>query len=325
MITSDPTVIENAVDVGINYFDTARGYQNGNNERMVGAALGRRRKAVHLSSKSKERNKQGALAELETSLRELGTDYLDIWYLHSMKSPDELTDEMCDTLDQAKKDGKIRFGGVSLHSNHQQLIPVLTKNPHIDVILLSYNFTMEPAIDPLIDAAAAAGKGVVAMKVMAGGFRRVKPGDPLYDKMNVEGTLLAALKWAIRKEQVHTSIPSITDFAQLEENLQAMSGPFGEVEEKLLQTQMEHIRPLYCRMCGSCDGQCPKHLPVADILRYLAYAEGYGHFYLGREKFQVLPKNLLEVRCSDCDHCPVQCPNGVQVAARLTRAQEVFA
>ena len=62
MITSDPSVIERAADLGITYFDTARGYQHGNNERMVGAALGSKRKQVVLSTKTEARDKAGALA-----------------------------------------------------------------------------------------------------------------------------------------------------------------------------------------------------------------------------------------------------------------------
>src|SRR5674476_482285 len=80
MTTSDASVIEHAADVGIIHFDTARSYQNGNNERMVGAALKSRRQKVVISSKSQSRTRDEALADLDTSLRELGSDYLDIWY-----------------------------------------------------------------------------------------------------------------------------------------------------------------------------------------------------------------------------------------------------
>src|ERR1035437_3658721 len=68
MITSDPSVVQRAVDLGITYFDTARGYQHGNNERMVGAALGNKRKQVVLSTKTEARDKAGQLKELDTSL-----------------------------------------------------------------------------------------------------------------------------------------------------------------------------------------------------------------------------------------------------------------
>jgi Fe-S-cluster-containing hydrogenase component 2 len=64
---------------------------------------------------------------------------------------------------------------------------------------------------------------------------------------------------------------------------------------------------------------------VADILRYLTYAEGYGQFALGREHFRELPAEVTRVRCNLCPTCSVQCPFGVRVAERLSRAQELFA
>src|ERR1035438_2393352 len=87
MVTSDGSVIERAADIGITYFDTARNYQSGNNERMVGAALKNRRKDIVLSTKTEARDKAGALAQLDTSLKELATDFVDIWYLHGRTNP----------------------------------------------------------------------------------------------------------------------------------------------------------------------------------------------------------------------------------------------
>ena len=325
MITSDASVIERAADIGITYFDTARGYQSGNNERMVGAALKSKRKSLTLSSKSHSGTKEAALADLDTSLRELGTDYLDIWYLHAKSRPDEITDELVDAQQTAKKAGKIRFAGVSTHSGQAELIPALTRNPNIDVILTAYNFSMGQTLDPVIAAAHQAGKGVVAMKVMAGGFRRVKPGEKLYDTLKKDGALLAALKWVLKSADVDTTIPSMTDMDQLEENLKAMSGGFTKSDEGLLARQLEYIAPLYCRMCGECDGKCAKGLPVAEMLRYLTYADGYGQFSLGRERFLELPAETAQVRCNLCPVCTVNCPHGVRVSERLTRAQELFA
>jgi predicted aldo/keto reductase-like oxidoreductase len=88
---------------------------------------------------------------------------------------------------------------------------------------------------------------------------------------------------------------------------------------------MQRIAPLYCRMCGQCDGQCRQGLPVADVLRYVTYADGYGQFGLGRERFQELSAEQMSVKCADCPGCTVQCPYGVQVAGRVARAQELFA
>jgi predicted aldo/keto reductase-like oxidoreductase len=326
MVTSDGSVIQRGADLGITYFDTARTYSGGNNERMVGAALKGKRNSITLSSKSHAATRQEALDNLDTSLKELGTDHLDIWYLHAKTKPEEVTDDLIEAQQTAKKAGKIRFAGVSTHAGQPVLVPWLAKNPQIDVILSAYNFTLEPAVTAALEQAAAAGKGVVAMKVMAGGFRSIKPGDPAYAKLKQDGGLLAALKWAMRNPKVvHTTIPSITDNDQLDENLTAMQKPYGPAEAKLLAQRLDLIRPLYCRTCGQCDGDCRQGLPVADILRILTYADGYGQFALGRERFLELAPEHTSVKCADCPGCTVQCPHGVNVIERLTKAQELFA
>jgi hypothetical protein len=325
MTTTDATVIERAAEVGINVFDTARSYQSGNNERMVGAALKGKRKNLILSTKSGARDKAGLMAHLETSLTELGTDYVDIWYMHGKSRAADITEDHIAALTQAKQQGKIRFAGVSTHSGQTELLPALAKNPHIDVILVAYNFTMDDGMTRAVNEARQAGKGIVGMKVMAGGFRRVKQGDPLYDKFKREGTMLAALKWVIKNENVDTTIPAIMDMDQLDENLKAMSTSFTDQDRQLLARQLDYIQPLYCRMCGACQGKCPKGVPVSDVLRHLSYAEGYGQFQLARESYRDLPAEVRGVRCADCAKCKIQCPNGVRVAERLIRAQELFA
>jgi len=156
MITSDASVIARAADAGINYFDTARGYQSGNNERMVGAALKSRRQQVHISTKTGAPDKAGALAHLDTSLKELGTDYVDVWYLHGKQTAAQLTDDLLEAQQIAKKAGKIRFAGVSMHSGHAEVIPAAIQSGKIDVVLISYNFTMGSGVDEMIVKAKAA-------------------------------------------------------------------------------------------------------------------------------------------------------------------------
>ena len=325
MVTSDGSVVERAADMGITYFDTARNYQSGNNERMVGAALKKKRKDLVLSTKTEGRTKEDALAQLDTSLKELGTDFVDIWYLHAKTRPEDVSDGLIEAQQIAKKAGKIRFAGVSTHSGQKELIPFLAKNPNVDVILTQYNFSMEPFMNEVIDEAAKAGKGIVAMKIMAGGFRRPQPGSAIQEKLKRDGAMLAALKWVVRNPNVHTTVPSMTDMDQLEENFKAFAQPFSTADEKLLALQLDHIRPMYCRMCGECDGQCRQGLPVADVLRFLTYADGYGQFALGRERFLGLDAAHTAVRCNECPGCTVQCPYGVHVAQRLIRAQDLFA
>jgi predicted aldo/keto reductase-like oxidoreductase len=347
MTTSDSTVIERAVDLGINHFDTARIYQNGNNERMVGAALKGKREKVILSSKTQGKTRQDALADLDTSLKELGTDHLDIWYLHAKQEPAEVTDDLLEAQRIAKKAGKIRFAGVSTHFNMDRMLPYLVKLGQTDVALTTYNFSMRSVaaannrnaeaeksdMTAAIQSARKAGLGIVAMKLMAGGATRVERGDRLYGAnpqalsrlLKQEGVPLAAIKWALRNQSVDTAIVCMTNHEQLDENLRAMAEPFGEKDEKLLANQLAAISPVYCRMCGACGGECVKGVPVPAVLRILTYAEGYGQFALARERFLELPEQARAVRCGDCGSCSVDCPNGVRVRERVSRAQEILA
>jgi len=264
------------------------------------------------------------LSDLDTSLRELGTDHLDIWYLHGRDRTSDVSDEMFEAQQVAKQQGKIRFTGVSTHKA-KEMIPFLVKKSAVDVVLATYNFTMDKAMTEVIEQASNAGMGVVAMKVMAGGYRPGNTRRAFYPQLTKNGALLAALKWVLNNPKVNTTIPSMTDMDQLAENLKAMAGPFTQVEEKLLAQHLERIAPVYCRMCGDCNGACAQGLPVADLMRYLTYAEGYGQFSLGREHFLALPSHVTSVRCQDCAGCTVNCPNGLQVASRMARAQELFA
>jgi len=346
MTTSDAGVIERAADLGIIHFDTARSYQNGNNERMVGAALKGKRQRIVLSSKSLGKTRQDVLDELDTSLRELGTDYLDIWYLHMKNEPAEVTDDLLEAQRMAKKAGKIRFAGVSTHFNMDRMLPYLAKLGQIDVVLTTYNFAMRsvnagdntntqaPKSDmtAAIRAARQSGLGIVAMKVLAGGVHRVERGDRLYGanpqalskQLAREGTVPAAIKWALKNESLDTAIVCMTDHDQLDEHLRAMAQPYTARERRLLATQLASIGPTYCRMCGACGGVCDKGVPVPDVLRFLTYAEGYGQFAMARAKFLELPEQVRAIRCGDCASCSLDCPHGVRVRDRVSRAQELF-
>jgi len=324
MITSDPSVIERAADIGINYFDTARGYQHGNNERMVGAALGAKRKNVILSTKSAADNKAGLLQDLDTSLSELKTDYVDIWYLHSKDTPAAIHDDMIEAQQIARQQGKIRFAGMSTHAL-PKLSPWTVDKKAFDVVLTIYNFTVDPKLEEAIATVAKTGTGVVAMKIMAGGPHARRPDQPLNPIMEREGAMLSALKWVLHRPNISTTIPSMTDMDQLDENLRAMSEKFSPIDDKILAAHLDRIAPVYCRFCGECDGACKKGLQVADTLRILTYADGYGQFALARERFNELPLRHATSRCAACTECTVKCPHGVRVSERITRAQELFA
>jgi aryl-alcohol dehydrogenase-like predicted oxidoreductase len=347
MTTSDPSVIQRAAGIGINHFDTARVYQNGNNERMVGAALKDVRDKVIISSKSTARTRAELVADLDRSLSELGTDHLDIWYLHNRNAPEDVTDEQLDVQRVAKQAGKIRFAGVSTHFNMDRMLAHLVKLGQTDVVLTTYNFAMRqvssdasasmdaPPSDMTgaIRRAREAGLGIVAMKVMAGGVSRVARGDRTYGanpqelrkRLATPGVPVAAIKWALRNESVDTAIVCMTNHDELDENLRAMAAPYGDEDERLLTAQLAAIGPSYCRMCGGCGRTCEKGVPVPDVLRFLTYAEGYGQFALAREHYLGMPQQARDARCSECSSCSFRCAHGVAARETLSRAQELLA
>ena len=116
----------------------------------------------------------------------------------------------------------------------------------------------------------------------------------------------------------------MTDMDQLEENLKAMWEPFGNADGQMLATYIERYGSLYCRMCGGCEGTCTKGLPIPDVQRVLTYADGYKQFPLARERYLRLAGDKGLERC-DCSSCSVKCTFGVNVAARVRRAQQLLA
>ena len=319
MITSDPTVISRAIDMGINYFDTSRGYQNGQNERMVGAALGAKRKDVFISTKCDQRTGAGILGELDTSLKELNTDHVDVWLLHGLGNAAQISDDLVEAQRKAKQQGKARFIGVSTHTLPAIVDRVIETK--LEVVQAQYNFASAAEWGPALDKLNQAGVGLVAMKVMArAGGRRggAAPQRPA-------NFAQAALKWAIKNPAIATTVPSMTDVDQLQENFGVMAQQFSDADQKILSARLEEITPYFCRMCGQCNGQCPQGLPVGDMVRFVMYADGYGQFPLGRENFQRMAAEHQAVRCDQCPSCVVRCPHGVTVAERMKRAQELFA
>src|SRR5271157_6464139 len=342
--TPEPSIIARAVDLGVNYFDTSSDYANGNSERLVTQGLkGVPRDKVVVVSKTPARTRGVFMADLEASLKNLATDRIDIWLLHGKSKPEEVPDELLEAGSAAKKQGKIRFFGVSTH-DLDLMADHFVKAGNIDAVTFTYNFTMGTGREAAIAKLSKAGIGLTAMKVMAanGGVLpdfsvmtagraqgRGGAGAPARGAMPPRPAAiknpLPALKWVLRNPAVATTIPGVRDVEMLEMNLKALSEKFTAEDEKLLSARSEEIRPYYCRMCYSCRGQCPKGVPVPDQLRILAYADFYGDFPLAQRSFAALPKEVRAIRCGDCAECSVRCPNGVRVADRLIRAQELLA
>ena len=131
-------VVARALDMGVNYFDTARDY--GESEKIFsGFIKGRQRDKIVIATKSPSRKKEDILKDMDTSLKELGVDYVDIWHLHARDTPATVPDEAIEALEMCKKSGKARFIGFSCHDTNR-MVDFIIKTGKFDVIQTTYSF-----------------------------------------------------------------------------------------------------------------------------------------------------------------------------------------
>jgi predicted aldo/keto reductase-like oxidoreductase len=133
-----------AYELGVNYFDTARIYWDGKSEEVYGAVLPPFRKQLFLTTKSPERSRQGAEADLAKSLRALKTDYVDLWQIHQVSTMDEVEQIFApggaiEAFEAAKKAGKCRFIGFTGHHDPDVHLAMLKHYEKYDSILMPLN------------------------------------------------------------------------------------------------------------------------------------------------------------------------------------------
>ncbi|MCF7805951.1 MAG: aldo/keto reductase [Candidatus Marinimicrobia bacterium] len=318
MRTSDPALIRQGVDMGINNIDTARGYMGGENERIVGEAIAGVRDQVHITTKIQHGSQVRMESDLNESLRALDTAHIDILLRHGMSSISDLGEEETrEFLTKAKESGKARFVGFSTHRNMADLLRAAADDGLYDVVLAAYNFKHDDDMTEAVNYAADKGIGVIAMKTQAGGYDAASTAA-----LNPHQ---AALRWVFSNENVTSAIPSMVTYQQLEENFGAMRKTFGFLDKKTLHRYGNAIDDKLCRMCDDCSGMCPHGVNVADLNRCVMYVDGYGDSDLGHSTYRELSASENADRCRDCDECVVQCTNGVNVAANMRRATEIFA
>ncbi|MCB9501301.1 MAG: aldo/keto reductase [Deferribacteres bacterium] len=317
MRTTDPNVIHYAIDNGVNYFDTAHCYMNGNNEPIVGTVLKTRRKEVVIATKLHIADEKTMVESVESSLKNLQTDVIDVIQLHSLKEGEQpKNDEAMNALDKLRKRGLVRFVGFTTHKNQVEVIEAGLETGFYDTVLVTYSYKSEKEIGEVINKAAKAGMGIIAMKTQQGGyeseeFKNLSPHQ-------------AALRWVLQNPNVHTTIPSMVAFAHVDENVGTMRSKFGAIDQKTLQLYGDIFAKDICNFCGSCDSQCSHHVPVQDVNRCLMYAEGYRDYNLAFETYRDINKEHAVNACIDCETCTVTCTSGLDIPSRLKKARDLF-
>lgn len=322
MLTPEPEVIRVAIENGINYIDTARKYMGGKNEEIVAKAIKGMRDRLFIATKTLPESSSRAdiVRDVETSLKTLGTDHIDIIQLHNVTGRERILNaETREALTMLKKQGKVRFCGVTTHKNEVDVLNALVDDPDrfFDTCLVKFNFKSEKEVSAAIVRAASAGIGIIAMKTQAGGYDTNGMGRISQHQ--------AALKWALQSPGVTAAIPGMKNISQLKEDIAVMGMRFTYADQRRLERYAEAIEPFYCNFCGSCENGCPRGVEISTVNRALMYAEGgYHDLSLARSTYGELPRQSTPAACISCEGCSARCVNGIDIAAKMDRARAIL-
>jgi uncharacterized protein len=324
MRSDNPNLCKAAYEQGIKLFDTANGYQNGNNEIMLGNILQYYpRNSFFIATKVKpigtdndgkpsdQTTYEDFLAKFNTSLSRLKMDYVDILYVHDIRNTEMLEYKpIINAVKKLKKDGKIKFIGFSTHINEAAVINAAAATDTWDIILTSYNFkqTYINELNSAIKKANDAGIGIVAMKTLAG-------GGFLDKEKTKQINSSAALKWVLSNPDIHTTIPGMTDFDQLNLNVKIMADISITDEEKKDLMIASDETGLYCTGCRKCITACKMNLPVPDLMRAYMYAYGYSNNAMAYSLLGEL--SITDNPCKTCDTCKVECTKKFNIKEKI--------
>jgi predicted aldo/keto reductase-like oxidoreductase len=232
-------IINRAIDLGVNYIDTAR-YGQGISQTYIGEVMKTRRKEVFLATKTRDRTRDGSLKLLEESLRLLQTDHLDLWQLHNISQLEELDqifgkDGAIEALVKARSERIVRFLGITGHFDPDVLIEGINRFD-FDTILMALNCAdthILPFQTRLLPLANKKGMGIIAMKIPARG-RLLRPGGV--------ASMKDAMGYVLSKP-VHTVIVGCDNVKQVEENVD-IAKKFKPMSEKKM-AELERLTAAY--------------------------------------------------------------------------------
>ena len=309
------------LDMGINYYETARVYKN--SEEMLGRVLPKRRDEIFISSKTIKKSKKGALQDIEVSLANLKTDYIDMYMLHDISSLMEYEKAMgkdgaLEGIKQAQKEGKIRFIGLTGHSVQAHRAAIATGE--FEVLLMPYNIVAREN-ERVMNLAAEKNIAVMIMKPMAfGGLLKCNADDSaqIQEKFSPE----ECLRFVLSHPGVTLAIPGMNTIDILKENLAIAASfkPLTEGEQNALIAKAERLAGGICGLCRDkpCDKACPQDVPVSFLVSNRQYANRF--VYDTRRQgdlYAVMQRSYFD--CDNCGECEKVCPKNLETGKEVKR------
>lgn len=295
-------LLEKAYESGINFFDSARAYTD--SEEKMGRIFPKYRDKVYLASKTLNRTAEGAAADVETSLRNFRTDYIDLYQCHNVPSEADLEKILApggavEALLKAREAGKIRHIGITVH---KPWIGVRALE-HFETVQAPFNIIENAALENLIPEAKKKKAGLIAMKPVAGGALKEVV-------LNLRYTLNSG---------IDVAIPGMDELGQVDENLSALEDlkPLTEEEVKMLGAEKERLGEKFCRRCEYCM-PCPNGLPISFLHVLIAYYHNYDLKDWVYQRLAALPKTFKD--CTQCGECVKKCPYALDTPEIFKRA-----
>jgi len=340
----EPAIFTEALDRGMNYVDTSAGYANG--EEAIGEVTEGRRDSVIISTKCHPYRMEdvtaGIVAACETALGKLRTDHIDIWCIHGVPGPEWfLRDDVQAAYEQLRQQGKIRFAGVSCHSDPVRVLIPLFESGKLDVAIMALNVFSGNTVNPddvkagkvydnwladsglqsVLDSAKQHDVGLVVMKTMAGGALQK------LDAYQADGSTLAQtkLKWVLSHDAVASALSEVLSYEILDENLKAVGKTLTVEDQAMLRDHVREMSASVCRMCGACQRACPAKLPIPDLLRCVTYHDVHRKPAYARQVYREITAAGPLPSCGDCTACAQACPHGVAGPGRIRQARSLFA
>jgi len=301
------TLIEYMERKGINYIDTARGYTV--SEKFLGEALEGLRHKFVLATKSMARTKEGMAQDIEVSLGNLKTDYIDLYQVHNPSAADLETvtapDGALEALLEARAAGKIGHLGVTVHTT--QAFEKALEMDWVETVMFPYNI-VENQGEELMRRCTEKQIGFICMKPLAGGA--------------LEDVHLA-LRFIMQNPDVSVVIPGMYDVREIEENLSAVSNTAPLCAEEM--SQMEAVRKElgtgFCRRCNYCQ-PCTAGINISNVFIFEGYFKRYGLQEWAKDRYGAMPKKAGD--CVDCGACETRCPYHLPIREMLKRCKEEF-
>lgn len=293
-------MIDKMIEKNMNFIDTARGYTI--SEELIGKAIFGKRHNFILATKSMSRTYEGMKKDIEISLANLKTNYIDLYQLHNVQLTEDISGAL-QALNEAKEEGKVKHIGITTHS-----IEVLEREVDkniFETIQFPYNI-IEKQAEELFTKAKEKNIGIIVMKPLAGGA--------------IDDSKLA-IKYILNNENISVIIPGMESVMQIEENSSVQKGKYSQGEKEKINSLRKELDSNFCRRCGYC-----QPCPIGINIPLMFLCEGY-YLRYNLKEWAISRYESMKTKpsqCIKCGRCESKCPYNIKIRDRIDEIVKIM-